>query len=78
MPSTGAETSLIRFEFMSRWSPNCRSPVRALTSPFTEIPAADESCREPVPVVSTFRFWFTSVVMLIVPALSSITFLPLT
>ena len=54
------------------------SPVRALSSPFIEIPPADESCSVPVPVVSTLRFWLMSVVMLIVPALSSITFLPLT
>ena len=54
------------------------SPVSALSSPFTVIPPADESCSVPVPVVSTFRFWLISVVIWIVPALSSITFLPLT
>ena len=77
-PSTGAETFLMRFEFTSRWSPNVMSPVIALISPSSCSEPA-ENCRVPdVPGTTIFSVSSVSVVKLIEPLLSSITFLPLT
>ena len=56
VPDTGVASSLIRFEFMSMWSPTWISPDDVFSSPSSAIPFDDDSCRTPVPEVATFRF----------------------